>query len=104
MAEVQDYYIHLVVTLSLDEKYSASFEIAKSETDEPISDAISTTNGTKNHTYALDGESFSGYGGRFTFRSNTEKWGWNYEFETKSPDFRTDLGFTPMKIIGRNTQ
>ena len=73
---------------------SASFEIAKSETDEPISDAITTTNGTKNHTYALDGESFSGYGGRFTFRSNTEKWGWNYEFETKSPDFRTDLGFT----------
>tara|TARA_B100002052_G_scaffold268362_1_gene266959 strand:- start:5128 stop:7269 length:2142 start_codon:yes stop_codon:yes gene_type:complete len=78
----------------LDKQYSASFEIAKSETDEPISDAITTTNGTKNHTYALDGESFSGYGGRFTFRSNTEKWGWNYEFETKSPDFRTDLGFT----------
>ena len=78
----------------LDDQYSLSFELARSETDEPISDAITTTNRTKNHTYALDGESFSGYGGRFTLRSNTKNWGWNYEFSTKSPDFRTDLGFT----------
>ena len=78
----------------LDDQYSLSFELARSETDEPISDAITTTNRAKNHTYALDGESFSGYGGRFTLRSNTKNWGWNYEFSTKSPDFRTDLGFT----------
>jgi hypothetical protein len=46
--------------ITLDEKQSAPREIAKSETEEPTRDVITTTNGTKNHTHARDGESAPG--------------------------------------------
>ena len=78
----------------LDEKYSLRFELAKSDTEEPISDAINTDDEAEDYTYRLDGEQFSGYGGIFGLRRSTENWTTNYFVATKSPEFRTDLGFT----------
>ena len=76
------------------EIYSAQFEIVSTDMDEPISDAINTSNVSKEHTYNLDGESFSGYGGAFGVSRETENWFSKYYFATKSPNFRSDLGFT----------
>jgi hypothetical protein len=57
----------------------------------------------KNHTYVLDGESFSGYGGRFTFRSNTEKGGGNMNLKLIHLTLE-QIWFLQTKIIGKNTQ
>ena len=78
----------------LDDKYSLRFELAKSDTEEPISDVISTDDETDDYTYKLDGEKFGGYAGIFGLRRSTKNWTTNYAFATKSPEFRTDLGFT----------
>ena len=78
----------------LDDKYSLRFELAKSDTEEPINDVINTDDEAEDYTYRLDGESFSGYGGIFGLRRSTENWTTNYFVATKSPEFRTDLGFT----------
>ena len=78
----------------LDDKYSLRFELAKSDTEEPVSDVITTDDETDDYTYKLDGEKFSGYGGIFGLRRATENWTTNYFMATKSPEFRTDLGFT----------
>lgn len=76
------------------EIYRAQFEIVSTDMDEPISDVINTTNVSKEHTYNLDGESFSGYGGAFGISRETENWSSRYYYATKSPNYRSDLGFT----------
>ena len=61
--------------------------------DEPISDVINTSNTSKEHTYNLDGESFSGYGGVFGL-SERQKIG---KLDTILPlnhPITSDLGFT----------
>ena len=78
----------------LSDKYSTYFEIAQSSTEEPISDLITTTKESDKYNYLLDGESFDGTAAQFNLNRNTEKWETKYRFETKSPEFRTDLGFT----------
>jgi hypothetical protein len=62
--------------------------------DEPLSDVINTPNVSKEHTYNLDGESFNGYGGVFGISRDTQNWSTKYFFATKSPNYRSDLGFT----------
>ena len=78
----------------LDDKHAFRFELAQSDTEEPISDLITTTAETDKYTYRLDGESFSGYGGLVAFSRSTENWFTYFQRATKSPEFRTDLGFT----------
>ena len=78
----------------LSDKYSTYFEIAQSSTEEPISDLITTTKESDKYNYLLDGESFVGTAAQFNLNRNTEKWETKYRFETKAPEFRTDLGFT----------
>lgn len=78
----------------IDEKYAFRFELATSDTSEPVSNLITTTTSTDKYTYALDGESFNGYGGLIAFSRSTENWFTYYQRATKSPEFRTDLGFT----------
>ena len=74
--------------------YKTQFELVSTNMDEPISNVINTTNVSKEHTYNLDGESFSGYGGAFGISRETENWETRYYFATKSPNYRSDLGFT----------
>ena len=69
--------------------------------DEPISNVINTSNVSKEHTYNLDGESFSGYGGAFGLSRETENWETRYYFATKSPNYRSDLGLQ-LRMIGKN--
>ena len=60
-------------------------------------DIFALTTNTKEsdkYNYLLDGESFDGTAAQFNLNRNTEKWETKYRFETKSPEFRTDLGFT----------
>ena len=57
-------------------------------------DLITTTAETDKYTYRLDGVSFSGYGGLVAFSRSTENWFTYFQRATKSPEFRTDLGFT----------
>ena len=77
-----------------NEIYNTRFELVSTAMDEPISDIINTTNVSKEHTYNLDGESFEGYGGVFGISRDTENWSTRYYFATKSPNYRSDLGFT----------
>ena len=77
-----------------NEIYNTRFELVSTAMDEPISDIINTTNVSKEHTYNLDGESFKGYGGVFGISRDTENWSTRYYFATKSPNYRSDLGFT----------
>ena len=74
--------------------YSTKFELVSTTMDEPISDVINTSNVSKEHTYNLDGESFDGYGGVFGLARDTENFYTRYYFATKSPNYRSDLGFT----------
>ena len=74
--------------------YRTQFELVTTNMDEPLSDVINTSNVSKEHTYNLDGESFSGYGGVFGISRDTENWSTRYYFATKSPNYRSDLGFT----------
>ena len=74
--------------------YKTQFELVSTNMDEPISNVINTTNVSKEHTYNLDGESFSGYGGVFGISRETENWETRYYFATKSPNYRSDVGFT----------
>ena len=77
-----------------NEIYRTRFELVSTDMDEPISNVINTSNVSKEHTYNLDGESFSGYGGAFGLSRETENWETRYYFATKSPNYRSDLGFT----------
>ena len=74
--------------------YRTQFELVTTGIDEPFSDVINTENVSKEHTYNLDGESFNGYGGVFGIRRDSEDWSTRYYFATKSPNYRSDLGFT----------
>ena len=74
--------------------YNTRFELVSTAMDEPLSDVINTTNVSKDHTYNLDGESFDGYGGVFGISRDTQNWSTRYFFATKSPNYRSDLGFT----------
>ena len=78
----------------LDEKYALRFELAESQTDEPTNDLISTDDFSDDYTYQLDGESFNGYSAMLAMSRSTENWFTNLWMGTKSPNFRTDLGFT----------
>ena len=78
----------------LDEKYALRFELAESQTEEPISDLITTDDTSEDHNYKLDGEKFDGYSGMLAISRSTENWFTNLWIGTKSPNFRTDLGFT----------
>ena len=78
----------------LDEKYALRFELAESQTDEPTNDLISTDDFSDDYTYQLDGESFNGYSAMLAMSRSTENWFTNLWIGTKSPNFRTDLGFT----------
>ena len=78
----------------LDEKYALRFELAESHTDEPTNDLISTDDFSDDYTYQLDGESFNGYSAMLAMSRSTENWFTNLWMGTKSPNFRTDLGFT----------
>ena len=78
----------------LDEKYALRFELAESQTDEPTNDLISTDDFSDDYTYQLDGESFHGYSAMLAMSRSTENWFTNLWMGTKSPNFRTDLGFT----------
>ena len=74
--------------------YRTQFELVTTAIDEPFSDVINTENVSKEHTYNLDGESFNGYGGVFGISRDSEDWSTRYYFATKSPNYRSDLGFT----------
>jgi hypothetical protein len=77
-----------------NEIYNTRFELVTTAMDEPLSDVINTSNVSKEHTYNLDGESFDGYGGVFGINRDTQDWSTRYYFATKSPNYRSDLGFT----------
>ena len=77
-----------------NEIYNTRFELVTTAMDEPLSDVINTSNVSKEHTYNLDGESFDGYGGVFGINRDTQNWSTRYYFATKSPNYRSDLGFT----------
>ena len=68
-------------------KNSFRFELAESQTEEPISDLITTDDTSKDHhNYRLDGEKFDGYSGMLVFSRSTENWFTNSWIGTKSPN------------------
>ena len=86
----------------IDDKYGTSFEVVHSDTEEPISDLISTNNQAKNYTYNLDGESFTGSAAHFALYRSTENWFTTFSHKNKSPGYRSDLGFTTENNWKRN--
>ena len=72
--------------------YIIEFDLSKSDSEEPISDIFDTTQIFKNYTYALDGESFSGYAKQLKIRRVTNGSQTGFRYKEIDPEFRADLG------------
>lgn len=85
------------------QNYSFTFQLTKYITKEISYPEYSDTNKFYNgrYTSALDGESYSGYGGSASFARSARHWNFSFDYGNASPVARRDDGYITTNNFGR---